>query len=87
MLALWTRFVSELAFQVHLANTVAQDLFDVVPEGLNPNVTGWLVYDDSKQKLEAKTVDSFDAQFDDFTLVPYDKETIYSNVDHSITLE
>ncbi|KAJ4991828.1 multicopper oxidase [Stagonosporopsis vannaccii] len=64
-----------------------EDLFDVVPDGLNPNVTGWLVYDDSKEKPEAEPIDSFDAQFDDFTLVPYDKEAIYSNVDHSITLD
>ncbi|KAF1927115.1 multicopper oxidase [Didymella exigua CBS 183.55] len=64
-----------------------EDLFDVVPDGLNPNVTGWLVYDNSKPKPEAKTVDSFDAQFDDFTLVPYDKEAIYTNVSQSITLD
>ncbi|KAH6644676.1 Cupredoxin [Boeremia exigua] len=64
-----------------------EDLFDVVPDGLNPNVTGWLVYDDSKVKPEAKLIDSFDAQFDDFNLVPYDKEGIYSNVDQSITLD
>jgi iron transport multicopper oxidase len=54
---------------------------------LNPNVTGWLVYDDSKPKPEAKAIDSFDAQFDDFALVPYDKEALYSNVDQSITLD
>lgn len=54
---------------------------------MNPNVTGWLVYDDSKPKPEAKAIDSFDAQFDDFALVPYDKEALYSNVDQSITLD
>jgi iron transport multicopper oxidase len=27
------------------------------------------------------------APFDDFTLVPYDREAIYSNVDQSITLD
>lgn len=50
-------------------------------------MTGWLVYDDSKPKSEAKTVDSFDAQFDDFNLVPYDKANIYTNVSRSITLD
>lgn len=50
-------------------------------------MTGWLVYDDSKAKPEAKSVDSFDAQFDDFNLVPNDNEAIYSNVDQSITLD
>ncbi|KAL1643374.1 hypothetical protein SLS61_009296 [Didymella pomorum] len=64
-----------------------EDLFDVVPDGLNPNVTGWLVYDNSKPKPEAKAIDSFDSQFDDFTLVPYDKEGIYTDVSRSITLD
>lgn len=54
---------------------------------MNPNVTGWLVYDDSKAKPEAKLINSFDAQFDDFALVPYDKEGIYDTVDQSITLD
>ncbi|KAF2995226.1 hypothetical protein E8E13_002310 [Curvularia kusanoi] len=64
-----------------------EDLFDVVPAGLNPNVTGWLVYDDSTPKPSAKTIDSFDAQFDDFTLTPYDKTPLFTTVDHSITLD
>lgn len=63
-----------------------QDLFDVVPDGLNPNVTGWFVYDNNKAKPEAKLIDEF-APFDDFSLVPYDKEALYSNVDQSITLD
>jgi iron transport multicopper oxidase len=60
-------------------------LFDVVPDGLNPNVTGWLVYDESKENPEAKEIAEFDP-FDDFTLVPEDKEGIYDHVDHSVEL-
>ena len=63
-----------------------QDLFDTVPEGLNPNVTGWLVYDDTKEKPAAKEIDAFEP-FDDFDLVPYDKEELLDHVDRSITLD
>jgi iron transport multicopper oxidase len=69
-----------------MLTTASQDLFDVVPDGLNANVTGWLVYDNSKTKPDAKLIGEF-APFDDFSLVPYDKEGIYSNVDQSITLD
>jgi iron transport multicopper oxidase len=58
-----------------------QDLFDAVPEGLNPNVTGWLVYDNSKELPTPKE------PFDDFALVPYDKEGLFDHVDRSITLD
>ncbi|KAF1835885.1 hypothetical protein BDW02DRAFT_267828 [Decorospora gaudefroyi] len=63
-----------------------QDLFDAVPDGLNPNVTGWLVYDDSKEKPAPKLIDAFEP-FDDFELVPYDQEELLDRVDHSITLD
>lgn len=42
-----------------------------MPPSLNPNVTGWLVYDDSKPKPQPAFVDAF-KPFDDFTLVPQD---------------
>ncbi|KAF2828153.1 iron transport multicopper oxidase FET3 precursor [Ophiobolus disseminans] len=63
-----------------------QDLFDVIPNGLNQNVTGWLVYDDSKPKPAPKEVEAFEP-FDDFNLVPFDKEQLLDRVDHSITLD
>ncbi|KAF2010008.1 multicopper oxidase [Aaosphaeria arxii CBS 175.79] len=63
-----------------------QDLFDVVPDGLNPNVTGWLVYDSTKEKPAAKEISEF-APFDDFTLVPQDSEPLLQHVDRSITLD
>ena len=66
--------------------TSRQDLFDAIPDGLNPNVTGWLVYDDTKSKPAPKDINSFEP-FDDFNLVPHDKEEILDNVDHSITLD
>ncbi|KAF2740803.1 iron transport multicopper oxidase FET3 precursor [Polyplosphaeria fusca] len=63
-----------------------QDLFDVIPDGLNPNVTGWLVYDNGKDKPAPQEVDAFEP-FDDFTLVPVDKEEAYSHVDHTVQLD
>lgn len=63
-----------------------QDLFDVIPDGLNSNVTGWLVYDDTKTKPAAKMIDAFEP-FDDFKLVPYDKEALLATADRSITLD
>jgi len=63
-----------------------QDLFDAIPEGLNPNVTGWLVYDDRKDMPAAKEMSEFEP-FDDFALVPHDKEELFDHVDRSITLD
>ena len=63
-----------------------QDLFDSVPPGLKSNVTGWLVYDDSKPTPAAKHIDSFDP-FDDWTLVPHDRLERFENVDKTITLD
>lgn len=48
-----------------------QTLFDVLPDDLNYNSTGWLVYDESNDNPPAATVETLDP-FDDFTLVPHD---------------
>lgn len=58
----------------------------MVPPGLNSNVTGWLVYDESKELPEPTPVDEFD-DFDDFTLVPTDGEKLLDKVDYSVTLD
>jgi iron transport multicopper oxidase len=63
-----------------------QDLFDAVPDGLNPNVTGWLVYDDTKEMPVPKEIEAFEPH-DDFELVPYDKMELLEQVDQSITLD
>ncbi|MCJ1384904.1 hypothetical protein MMC17_008022 [Xylographa soralifera] len=62
-----------------------QDMFDHVPPGLNPNATGWLVYDKSEELPPPALLGNF-YPFDDFTLVPHDREALFENVDHSITL-
>ncbi|KAH9870070.1 hypothetical protein J1614_006992 [Plenodomus biglobosus] len=63
-----------------------QDLFDVIPDGLNANVTGWLVYDDTKENPAPKAIEAFEP-FDDFTLIPFDKEPLLDHVDRTITLD
>ncbi|KAK7397817.1 ferroxidase fet3 [Neonectria punicea] len=61
-------------------------LFDVLPDDLNYNSTGWLVYDKSKDLPEAATVDALDP-FDDMTLVPYDKMELLGEPDRIVELD
>ncbi|MDI1487725.1 MAG: hypothetical protein OHK93_006997 [Ramalina farinacea] len=63
-----------------------EDLFDTIPDSLNPNVTGWLVYDSSVPNPAPALLDSFDP-FDDFNLVPTDKEPLWDRVDYSFNLD
>ena len=63
-----------------------QTLFDAFSPDLNYNVSGWLVYDDKKSLPEPALVESFDAVFDDMTLVPYDNQSIYGEPDQTVTL-
>ncbi|KAL8730243.1 MAG: hypothetical protein Q9166_004220 [cf. Caloplaca sp. 2 TL-2023] len=69
-----------------IVGSMDQDLFDVVPPTLNPNVTGWLKYSDSAPLPTPAFVDEFDP-FDDFTLVPYDKLPLLENPDYSFKLD
>ncbi|KAI4153763.1 MAG: hypothetical protein L6R39_001500 [Caloplaca ligustica] len=69
-----------------IVGSMDEDLFDTVPETLNPNVTGWLVYDKAAPLPPPALVDSFEP-FDDFILVPYDRLPILDKVDHSIELD
>lgn len=65
---------------------VIKDLFDTVPDTLNPNVTSYLVYDQANSLPTPTELDAFNP-FDDFTLVPLDKEELYSVVDHTVSLD
>ena len=57
-----------------------------MPPTLNPNVTGWLMYDASAPKPTATPVDTF-PWYDDTNLVPEDGLELYDHVDHSIRLD
>lgn len=69
-----------------IVGSMDQDLFDTVPHTLNPNVTGWLVYDKAAPLPEAAFLDAFDP-FDDFTLVPTDGMELLDEVDYSFDLD
>jgi iron transport multicopper oxidase len=69
-----------------IVGSMDQDLFDRVPDTLNPNVTGYLVYDEKKDLPTPAFVDEFDP-FDDFTLVPSDGKKIFDHVDYSFNLD
>lgn len=64
-----------------------QTLFDTLPDDLNWNVTGWLVYDSANANPNPALVDGEFNEFDDFTLVPYDNQTILIQPAQAIELE
>lgn len=68
-----------------IASAMDQGLFDIIPDDLNPNVTGWLVYDQAKPLPEPFWPDELDA-FDDFDLVPSDGLKAFGEADHRVVL-
>ncbi|KAL8916107.1 MAG: hypothetical protein Q9208_008703 [Pyrenodesmia sp. 3 TL-2023] len=69
-----------------IVGSMDQDLFDKIPENLNPNVTGWLVYDSAAPLPTPALIDVFEP-FDDFTLIPHDRLPLFTQVDQSIQLD
>ena len=57
-----------------------------MPKGLNPNVTGWLVYNDTNNLPNPAGVGTF-SPFDDFKLVPKDGQLLIDKVDHTLNLD
>ena len=58
----------------------------MIPASLNPNATGWLVYDNAAPLPTPALLDAFN-EFDDYTLVPTDGEELLGPVDYSFTLD
>ncbi|KAK1542787.1 multicopper oxidase [Colletotrichum paranaense] len=69
-----------------IVGSMDTSLFDTLPDDLNYNVTGWLVYDDSKPTDPAATLDAFNP-FDDMTLVPYDKQPLLPEPSQTVELD
>lgn len=67
-----------------IVGSMDTDLFDVIPDGLNPNVTSFLVYDDAASLPDPAPIDDFDT-FDDFDLVPQDKLELFE--DPAVTVQ
>ncbi|OTA57172.1 multicopper oxidase [Hypoxylon sp. EC38] len=61
-------------------------LFDTLPDDLNYNVTGWLVYDDAQPLPDPALVDELN-NFDDMTLLPYDNQTLLREPDTTVELD
>ncbi|KKY27165.1 putative ferrooxidoreductase [Diplodia seriata] len=61
-------------------------LFDTLPDDLNWNATGWLVYDESKHRPSPAILDELDP-YDDFNLTPTDGLELYDEADYTITLD
>ena len=49
-------------------------------------MTGWLVYDEANINPDPALIDELN-DFDDFTLVPYDKKPLLPEPDQVITLD
>lgn len=62
------------------------DLFDDLPDTLNYNVTGYLVYNETADLPEPALLDAFEP-LDDLTLVPQDGMKLLDNVDYSFSLD
>ena len=58
----------------------------MLPADLNWNATGWLVYDSAKPNPDPAFTNEFN-DFDDFTLVPYDKQPLLPEPDQVITFD
>ncbi|OCT50136.1 Iron transport multicopper oxidase FET3 [Cladophialophora carrionii] len=69
-----------------IVGSMDQDLFDVIPDGLNPNVTSFLVYDAEKPMPTPQFIDEFDP-FDDMTLVPTDGKELLEDPDLVVQLD
>ena len=68
-----------------IVGAMDQDLFDTVPDTLNPNVTSFLVYNPSAALPTPLTLDEY-APFDDITLVPYDQQPLLEDPALSVSL-
>ena len=62
-------------------------MFNQLPEDLNWNVTGWLVYDSNKPLPEPAVLDAPFAPFDDMELAPWDNLTIFREPDQTVSLD
>ncbi|KAM6477817.1 Cupredoxin [Trichoderma sp. SZMC 28011] len=69
-----------------IVSSMDTTLFDVLPDDLNYNVTGWLTYDSKATLPEPALVDELNP-FDDMTLVPYDKMELLPEPDQVVELD
>ncbi|KAK4960852.1 hypothetical protein LTR66_012835 [Elasticomyces elasticus] len=69
-----------------IVGSMDQDLFDTVPEGLNPNVTSYLVYNENVPLPVPKNLTEF-TPFDDINMTPTDDLAIFESPAVSLTID
>jgi len=69
-----------------MVGAMDEDLFDVVPDGLNPNVTSYLVYNKEASLPNATFVDEY-KPFDDILLEPTDELALFEDPTLSYTID
>ncbi|KAG8405236.1 hypothetical protein J3458_021901 [Metarhizium acridum] len=77
---------SEASANFPIVASMDTTLFDVLPQELNYNSTGWLSYDKSKDYPAAAIVDELNA-FDDMTLEAYDGMELLPEPDRTVELD
>jgi iron transport multicopper oxidase len=68
-----------------ISNTLDTSMFDHIPDWAKPDVYGFLVYDSKKPLPAVKPLRDFNV-FDDFQLIPRDRQKALTNVDQQIIL-
>lgn len=67
-------------------NKIDDDMLDVIPKDLILNSTNYIIYDEEADKPDEYMVDELDF-FDDFYLTPLNKEKLYDEADHVVTVD
>lgn len=70
-----------------IVGAMDQDLFDTVPDGLNPNVTSYLSYSPSAAYPDPTILENAYEPFDDALLVPTDGLELFENPSISYTID
>jgi iron transport multicopper oxidase len=68
-----------------ILNTLDTTMFDYVPPWANPDVYGYLVYDPNKPLPPVSPLRTYNV-FDDFQLIPKDRQTAFTNVDQQVMI-
>ena len=68
-----------------ILSTLDTTMFDSIPPWANPDVYGYLIYDSSKPLPPVSPLRDYNV-FDDFNLIPQDRQTAFTNVDQQIMI-
>lgn len=63
------------------------NLFDSPPKSFNPNITGWLIYDEDSNWPDAAKLDGSFNPVDDFDLTPLDDQPLFGEPNQVVQLD